>query len=173
MKNILYIGRFQPFHLGHIDAIRQIYEQYKNTDFTLYIGIGSAENNFTMENPLTAGERFEMIKNTMNDFKLMNNYYIVPIRNINHYELWPVHVQQYLPEIDILYSGSSIVKQLWKRSFPNKKVADIDKRESVSASDIRMKIIHNKSIKNLVSSNVLKFLENIDFYSRINNLKTA
>ena len=37
-KNILYIGRFQPFHSGHADAVQQILEKYPEISL---IGIGA------------------------------------------------------------------------------------------------------------------------------------
>ena len=41
----LYVGRFQPFHLGHLEAIKHI---LKKVD-TVIIAIGSAQYSHTLE----------------------------------------------------------------------------------------------------------------------------
>ena len=106
--NALYIGRFQPFHKGHANAIEQIFKTIETGD-VLYIGIGSAENNFTDQNPLTAGERFEIIESAMQEMGIdKKRYSIVPIRNIDHYALWPYHVQQYIPKISQFFMNGVI-----------------------------------------------------------------
>jgi len=52
----LFIGRFQPFHSGHLDAIKQISEE------EIIIGIGSSQYSKTEENPYSFEERKKMIK---------------------------------------------------------------------------------------------------------------
>src|SRR3970040_1541422 len=49
----LWIGRFQPFHLGHLSMAKRILAEVDE----LVIGIGSAQYSHTPENPFTAGER--------------------------------------------------------------------------------------------------------------------
>src|SRR3970282_1906733 len=54
--NGLLIGRFQPFHLGHIEALRFALSQVDN----LWIGIGSSNKPTEKNNPFTAnvGKKF-------------------------------------------------------------------------------------------------------------------
>ena len=47
----LFIGRFQPFHSGHVDAIKQISEK------EIIIGIGSSQYSGTDDNPYSFEER--------------------------------------------------------------------------------------------------------------------
>ncbi|NTV27538.1 MAG: adenylyltransferase/cytidyltransferase family protein, partial [Methanothrix sp.] len=53
----LYIGRFQPYHLGHQAVLDRIAEEMEE----IVIVIGSAQESHTSENPFTAGERMDMI----------------------------------------------------------------------------------------------------------------
>ena len=53
MATALYIGRFQPPHLGHISVIKEILKKYDS----VIIGIGSAQEKGTYENPFSAAER--------------------------------------------------------------------------------------------------------------------
>ncbi|MBP7820288.1 MAG: adenylyltransferase/cytidyltransferase family protein, partial [Candidatus Methanofastidiosum sp.] len=50
----LYIGRFQPFHLGHLHVVKLILNSSKE----IIIAIGSSQVSHTIQNPFTAGERF-------------------------------------------------------------------------------------------------------------------
>lgn len=169
-NNILYIGRFQPFHNGHADAIKQIKTNApKNT--VLYIGIGSAEENFTPHNPLTAGERFQMIQESVSQIDLPFPFFIVPIRNINHYALWPNHVQQYLPPIHQFYSGSPLVSQLWKKSFPHTKIIHLTKNIPICASDIRSN--SNQLIEKSCHSAVSNLWKQWDINQRISKMRTC
>jgi nicotinamide-nucleotide adenylyltransferase len=45
MLKALFIGRFQPLHLGHLDALKQISKE------EIIIGIGSSQYSGTKENP--------------------------------------------------------------------------------------------------------------------------
>ena len=54
----LFVGRFQPFHNGHLAAVKHA---LKNVDY-LYIVVGSAQRSHERDNPFTAGERIMMIK---------------------------------------------------------------------------------------------------------------
>ena len=55
--NGLLIGRFQPFHFGHLEAI---HFGLSKVD-TLFIGIGSSNKSHQERNPFTADERKEMM----------------------------------------------------------------------------------------------------------------
>ena len=171
--NILYIGRFQPFHCGHLDAIAQIFEQNKELT-KLYIGIGSAETNFMPKNPLTAGERFEIIENAMQEMEIPSDKYaIVPIRNIDHYALWPNHVQQYLPKIHNFYSGSPLVLQLWKKSFPDTNIHQIKKRKEISGTCVRKKILAGEDLEGFCLESVQNILEEKKIKQRLEDMRTG
>jgi nicotinamide-nucleotide adenylyltransferase len=58
----LFIGRFQPFHLGHLATVKFA---LKNVE-ELVIIIGSAQKSHELRNPFTAGERIQMIKDSLN-----------------------------------------------------------------------------------------------------------
>ena len=55
---LVYIGRFQPIHRGHVHVIREALKQTKN----LIIIIGSHEKARDIRNPFTTAERYELIK---------------------------------------------------------------------------------------------------------------
>ncbi len=59
MKPIaVFLGRFQPFHIGHMSIVEGILTDYQR----LILVIGSAEKSGTDENPWTLQEREEIIR---------------------------------------------------------------------------------------------------------------
>ncbi len=56
----LFLGRFNPFHLGHLAAIESIRKDRDIQD--VVIGIGSSDKSFSIIHPFSAGERLLMIK---------------------------------------------------------------------------------------------------------------
>jgi len=60
------MGRFQPFHLGHLDLVRQILKECDE----VVIAITSSQFNYLETDPFTAGERIEMIHSSISEADL-------------------------------------------------------------------------------------------------------
>lgn len=170
----LFIGRFQPFHLGHLDAIKQA---LKKTDM-LFIAIGSAQENYLPENPFTAGERMEMVMAALDGIKVpREKYSVVPIPNINNYDLWPYHVEQYLPPFDEVFTSSGIVKTLFENANRSRKkthaVITLKKNLDICSTDIRNAILKNKKWEHLVPKSTLKLLKTWKGENRIKRIQEA
>ncbi len=73
MKNWVYIGRFQPFHNGHLDVLHQIIDKMdKNVD-TITLVLGSSDSG-SPRNPLDSTTRYEMIQSILdNDSYIAEN----------------------------------------------------------------------------------------------------
>ena len=61
MKTALFIGRFQPFHIGHLKVIKWILKKYDK----VIIVIGTSQESNTDKNPFSIEERKEMINKTL------------------------------------------------------------------------------------------------------------
>ena len=57
----VFLGRFQPFHIGHLSIVQKILADYDR----LLIVIGSADKARTEENPWTLQEREAIIRETL------------------------------------------------------------------------------------------------------------
>src|SRR5205809_6256180 len=102
-----FIGRFQPFHRGHLAMVRRILE----SNDEIIVGIGSAQYSHTGENPFTSGERYEMIKRAL-DAEGVHNYHIVPIPDTHVHSVWVSHVTSLVPRLDVVYSNSHLLVRL-------------------------------------------------------------
>lgn len=144
----LIIGRFQPFHKGHLDFVHRV---LKETD-ELIIAIGSSQHNYIFKDPFTAGERITMIHATLVDEKVdLSKIYIIPLSNIENNALWLGYLQSMLPEFDVVYSGNEFVSTLINDNIitsKNQKL-DIEIRNPI----FKMKKDYNgENIRNLIKS---------------------
>jgi len=90
MINGLFIGRFQPFHLGHLHIVKEALKQVDK----LFIGIGCAQEQNTKENPFSAKERKEMIDLALKKIKNCSVYEIPDFDDDND---WVKYIEKKIP----------------------------------------------------------------------------
>ena len=169
LRTSLFIGRFQPFHLGHLDALQQALAENDR----VLIGIGSAEDNYTEDNPFTAGERFEMIEAVLQEHGIPpEKYAIIPIRNIDNFSLWASHVKLLCPAFSSAYTGSHIVKELFEKHAPDIEVKDVKIEHKICATDIREKILtDDESWTEMVPTAVATYLKTKKVAERLRDIQ--
>ena len=98
--NALFIGRFQPFHKGHLKVLQDILKKYDE----IIIGIGSSQYSHVIDNPFSEEERKKMIKET---FKMVDikNYEIIAIPDIHDPPNWVSHVLSIAKDFDVVISN--------------------------------------------------------------------
>ncbi len=161
----IFIGRFQPFHLGHLEVVRYIVERYD----AVIIGIGSAQYSHTIENPFTAGERHLMISRSLED-EGIHNYYLVPIEDIHRNAVWVAHVEAMSPPFKVVFANNPLTRRLFaERGYPVEMPPLYD-RSRYSASEIRRRIIKGEPWEHLVPRAVVEVIEEIDGVSRLRML---
>jgi len=151
----LFIGRFQPFHLGHLDAIKQI-ENDQNVD-KIIIGIGSSQYSGTKENPFSYEERKKMLEISLQD-QLKKPYKILDIPDIHNEKIWVEHVETIVHQFNSVYTGNEKVKKL----FEQKKytVKKIDLKFKINGTKLRELITNNDdNWKKLVPDKITDIIE--------------
>lgn len=172
--NALFIGRFQPFHLGHLSVIKKAIEENDR----LFIGIGSSEANFLAANPFTCGERFQMIEAALDEAKIpREKYEIVTIRNIDNYALWVRHLELYIPPFERVYTGSDAVKYLFEEHNRNSKTAheiiSINKELKISGTAVREMMLKGGKWDMLVPPSVVALISKWDGTNRLKAVQEA
>ena len=164
MKKGFFTGRFQPFHLGHLSAVRQALSE---VDF-LYIGIGSAQYSHTSDNPFAAEERKEMIEKALMENGITENQFkIIPIPDIHSNPDWPDHVKNLVPTFDTVFVGDDgLVKELFE-THTDIQVKIVKKEIDISATKIRKAMLESGEWKKYLSGSTVEYLEKIDGMERI------
>ena len=107
------MGRFQPFHLGHLDLVQQILQECDEVIIT----VTSSQFNYLKKDPFTAGERIEMIRNSIKESNLdLTKCIILAIENQFNIATWASYLKSMLPHFDRVYSGNTYVQMLLKNS---------------------------------------------------------
>jgi nicotinamide-nucleotide adenylyltransferase len=164
----LYVGRFQPFHLGHIESIKNILHEVEE----LIIVIGSAQYSHNIENPFTAGERLVMIRNSLQEAKIdSSQIWIVPVPDVHLHMMWVSEVEGYTPKFQIVYSNEPLTRRLFIEAGYKVKSLPFYERQFYSSTVIRQKMLEqDDSWHTLVPKSVADFLTEIDGINRLRDL---
>ena len=142
VKTALYIGRFQPFHLGHLNAIEQIVgEGYEK----IIIGIGSSESERTDKNPFTYYERKEMISIGTEDLKNVQFEYF-PIPDFGDNERWTNYIVNNCSDFQTVYSGNCIVEQCFLKYDKKREFRNLEITSNIKATQIRQAIANKSEV---------------------------
>jgi nicotinamide-nucleotide adenylyltransferase len=169
MDNIrgILIGRMQPVHNGHMQVINKILEEVDE----IIIGIGSAQLSHELKNPFTAGERILMMNQALAESNIdPKRYYIIPMEDINYNALWVSHVKMMTPPFSILYSGNSLVKQLFKEEGFEVKQPPLYDRLHLSGTEVRRRILEDENWRELVPKAPADLIDEINGVERLINL---
>ena len=163
----LFVGRFQPFHLGHLHAVRHILSEVDEA----VIVIGSAQYSHRLDNPFTAGERVMMVRKTLDEAKISpSKYWIIPIRDMHVHMMWVAEVKGYTPTFECVFTNEPLTRRLFMEAgFPVKAIP-FNNRHVYLATEVRERMLKGKSWKELVARNVAEYIEKIDGVGRLQDL---
>ncbi len=159
----LFVGRFQPFHNGHLKALEIIAKENKK----VLVAIGSSQFKNKPENPFSAKERQEMIIKSAKQSGIRNfeTFFVPDIFDDN---AWVQHLLKITGKADIVYTGSLLTKKLFENQ--GFKVKELERIDDISASLVRLKIAKGLEWKSLVPDAVAELIEKTDGIKRIRRL---
>ncbi|MCX6651429.1 MAG: nicotinamide-nucleotide adenylyltransferase [Methanomassiliicoccales archaeon] len=161
----LLIGRFQPFHNGHLEVVRKISRECDE----LIIGIGSAQISHTLDNPFTAGERHLMISRALRE-EGIRDYFLVPIVDINQYGVWVSHVRSMVPPFERVYTNNPLTKRLFSEAGYDVVASPMFNREHYSGTEIRKRMMSGDDWRQFVPAAVADVIDSIDGVRRMRDL---
>jgi nicotinamide-nucleotide adenylyltransferase len=163
----LYIGRFQPFHLGHQAVLQKIAEEVDE----VVIAIGSAQVSHTAKDPFTAGERLTMIMESLQE--LRPRCYVLPLWDLARNAVWVSHVQSMTPHFDLVYSNNPLVAELFSDAGIPVRKSPLYRREIYSGTTIRRLMIEGGDWRSLVPGAVASIIDEIGGEKRLKNISRS
>src|SRR3970282_2325755 len=143
--NGLLIGRFQPFHLGHLAALRFALSKVAK----LWIGLGSSNKPLQKNNPFSAEERKEMILSSIDEsMKQKIQIYFIP--DLENHIKWIELIDTLVPKFDIIFSNYELTSHLYSKRDIEVLSIPFVKRDILSGTNIRDMIISDQKWEDLV-----------------------
>ncbi len=163
--NGLLIGRFQPFHLGHLEALKFALSKVDK----LWLGLGSSNKSPEKNNPFSAEERKEMILSSIDD-SMKNRIEIYFIPDLDNHVKWIEKIDTIVPKFDIVFSNDELTKHLYSKRTVKVISIPFLKRDELSGTHIRDLIISDQKWEHLVPKGSKNFLINTSVNDRLRNL---
>ena len=163
----LFIGRFQPFHTGHLMVLKGMVKLCDK----VVIGIGSADAKRSAEDPFTFDERRDMIQRALQDENIIPafNVNLVPLSDHASDEKWVQHCVETVGDISTVWTGRADVKAAFEKA--GIAVKDIKEVPGISAHEVRRRIQdHESTWRELVPEAVGDFMDEIRGVERIREL---
>lgn len=163
--NGLMIGRFQPFHLGHLDALQFALSKVDK----LWVGLGSSNKPQEKNNPFSAEERKEMILSSINDsMKEKISVYFIP--DLDNHVKWIEKIETIVPQFEIVFTNDELTKHLYSKRDVQVVSIPFLKRDELSGTNIRDLISSDQKWEHLVPDGTKNFLINNSAKDRLKNL---
>ncbi len=107
----LFLGRFQPFHRGHLKCLEQIRKHAQD----VIVAIGSAQYSRDGRNPLAYDERRDVIRHAIERENLgFKNVFFIPIPDIHNERLWMQNIKLLFGDSIVMNTNNDWVRGLAK-----------------------------------------------------------
>lgn len=167
VKRGLFVGRFQPFHNGHLEVIKKIVKEINE----LVIIVGSSQYSHRLDNPFTAGERLTMIRRALEQEGIeLAKIWLIPVPDVHQHALWVSQIVGYSPKFDVVYANEPLTHRLFTEAGFKVKSMPFIKREYYSATKIRKQILSGEEWEKYVPPSIAQFIKDIDGDKRLLDL---
>jgi nicotinamide-nucleotide adenylyltransferase len=157
----LFIGRFQPFHMGHLKAIEYVSSKVDK----VVIGVGSSQKSGTAENPFTLEERGRMMEWSLENV----NYTIEEIPDFGDDEKWLDYIKDKI-QFDVVYTNGPNERKIFIEAGFEVEDVPFFNREEYSATEIRRRMTEGGDWIGLVPDGTKRVLEQIGGVERVKRL---
>ena len=160
--NGLFIGRFQPFHLGHLAALQFAIPKVDK----LWLGLGSSNKPIEKNNPFSIEERKKMILSSIDD-SIQNKISIFPIPDLDNHVRWIQNIDTIVPDYEIIFSNDPMTEHLYSKRNVQVIAIPFLKRDQLSGTRLRDLIKSDQKWDDLVPEGTKLILENLDAKNRL------
>ncbi|MGB0724568.1 MAG: nicotinamide-nucleotide adenylyltransferase [Nitrosopumilus sp.] len=160
--NGLLIGRFQPFHLGHLEALQFALSKVDK----LWLGLGSSNKPMEKTNPFSVEERKQMIMSSIDD-SIKNKISIYSIPDLDNHVKWIENIDTIVPDYQIVFSNDPMTEHLYSKRNVNVMTIPFFKRDQLSGTRLRDLIKSDQKWDDLVPEGTKLLLQKFDAKNRL------
>ncbi|WP_171066048.1 nicotinate-nicotinamide nucleotide adenylyltransferase [Acinetobacter proteolyticus] len=136
---LVFIGRFQPFHLAHMQTIEIALQQSQN----VILALGSAQSERNIKNPFLATEREQMILSNFSEQE-QKRIHFVHVVDVYNDEKWVKQVKDLVNAVIQPNAKVGLIghfkdeSSYYLRLFPEWQMVELDSlKDSISATPMR------------------------------------
>jgi nicotinamide-nucleotide adenylyltransferase len=150
----LFIGRFQPFHNGHLETVKWICSRADK----LYIVLAEDHGGSNERNPYSREQREAMINKSLAD-ENVRNYEIVYIPDHETVNGWYDAITNHIPNFDVLFTGNPWIEECFRKRGRKVEHQPIINEKQFNATEIRRRIKSGEGWEHLVPRSVVKVIK--------------
>lgn len=162
----LFVGRFQPFHNGHLMVIKGMTKVCGR----VVVAIGSTDKHGTAENPFSTDERKEMIQAALQDAGIIPTFDLifVEVPDMPSDDAWTKKALELAGTVHVAWTGDAQTKACFEKAGIEVKV--IKPVPGISAEEIRKRMKEGGDWQSLVPAAVADQIRVIDGVERVKKL---
>ena len=160
----LLVGRFQPFHLGHVEAVR--FGLVRSS--VLHLCIGSSDAEKSAANPFDVGERREMIESSLPE-GAAGRVRVYAIPDFDDHAKWAKAIDAEVPGYDVVYTNDPDTAAFFRRRNKDTVEIPLENRGSLEGSGIRRLIASGGDYSGLVPPGTAAVLERVGARERLSS----
>lgn len=163
----LFIGRFQPFHYGHLRALKWITGRERE----VVVAVGSAQYSHSFRNPFTVGERIEMIAAVLKEEGLWDKVIVAAVPDTDgKHSLWVRLVVSSCPRFERVYTNEPLTRLLFEEEGFEVLGIPFFGREVFEGTKIRLIMAEGGDWRSLVPPAVARVIDSIRGVERVARL---
>lgn len=139
---VVFIGRFQPFHNGHLKILKHALDRAKKS---VVVVLGSANSPRTIKNPFTADERRDMIKACLTDTQANRLIFVAAEDCAYNDTLWFTNVTRAVSAATMMSNSVALIghkkdaSSFYIDMFPQWEKIEMENVGNISSTPIREK----------------------------------
>ena len=161
----LVIGRFQPFHRGHLAFILRCIAE---SDWTVVV-VGSAQESGTSDNPFSSQERLRMIDAALRAERV-ENYSTGTVDDVHSDPLWVRNVEAAF-EFNTIYSNNPHTLKLFGEEGYACVTYPLTDRDNLSGKEVRRRMAAGEDWRSLVPAAVAEVIDSVDGEKRVRSIR--
>jgi nicotinamide-nucleotide adenylyltransferase len=135
----------------------------------LVVLIGSAQKSHEVRNPFTAGERIQMIRDSLNaDNEInMKRILVIPIPDVDIHSLWTHQIDMVVPRYSVVFTNDAFTTLLFSERGIKVIQPTLYRRDEFSGTRIRLRMANDSDWRSLLTPQTIKVIESVKGIDRI------
>ncbi|MEE9173837.1 MAG: nicotinamide-nucleotide adenylyltransferase [Thermoplasmata archaeon] len=164
-SRVLFVGRFQPFHLGHLHMVKSLVREFDEVVLIL----GSSQASHTSKNPFSLKERTRMIRESL-QAEGVEAVRIVPLGDVGDHAAWLSELRTLAPAFGAVATHDNVTRHIFKEAGYRVLDPPLLDRDVLSGTEVRERIRAGQDWERLVPDAVRSIIRELDGVERIRSL---